>query len=35
MTHRPLRPADTALLNRAFGDLLSWASMAVKSGDEV
>lgn len=25
MTHRPLRPADTALLNRAFGDLLGWA----------
>jgi molecular chaperone HtpG len=26
MTHRPLRPVDTALLNRAFGALLSWAS---------
>lgn len=26
MTHRPLRPVDTALLNRAFGDLLTWAS---------
>jgi molecular chaperone HtpG len=26
MTHRPLRPADTALLNRAFGDLLGWAT---------
>ena len=35
MTHRPLRPADTALLNRAFGDLLAWASMAARAGDEV
>jgi molecular chaperone HtpG len=26
MTHRPLRPADTALLNRAFGGLLTWAA---------
>ncbi|WP_330253263.1 HSP90 family protein [Nocardia sp. NBC_00565] len=26
MTHRPLRPADTALLNRAFGEFLSWAT---------
>jgi molecular chaperone HtpG len=26
MTHRPLRPADTALLNRAFGSLLNWAA---------
>jgi molecular chaperone HtpG len=26
MTHRPLRPADTALLNRAFGSLLEWAA---------
>ena len=25
MTHRPMRPADTALLNRAYGDLLGWA----------
>ncbi|WP_246507208.1 HSP90 family protein [Actinocrinis puniceicyclus] len=33
MTHRPLRPADTALLNRAFGDLLAWASLAARAGD--
>jgi molecular chaperone HtpG len=33
MTHRPLRPADTALLNRAFGDLLDWASLAARAGD--
>lgn len=26
MTHRPLRPVDTALLNRAFNELLGWAS---------
>jgi molecular chaperone HtpG len=26
MTHRPLRPTETALLNRAFGDLLTWAA---------
>ena len=26
MTHRPLRAAETALLNRAFGDLLTWAA---------
>jgi molecular chaperone HtpG len=26
MTHLPLRPADTALLNRAFGSLLEWAA---------
>jgi molecular chaperone HtpG len=26
MTHRPLRPADSALLNRAFGDLLRHAT---------
>lgn len=26
LTHRPLRPADTALLNRAFGEFLSWAT---------
>jgi len=26
MTHRPLRVSDTALLNRAFGDLLTWAA---------
>jgi molecular chaperone HtpG len=35
MTHRPLRPTDTALLNRAFGDLLAWASLAARAGDEV
>lgn len=35
MTHRPLRPADTALLNRAFGDLLAWASLAARARDEV
>jgi molecular chaperone HtpG len=29
MTHRPLRAADSALLNRAFGDLLGWAAKAV------
>ena len=36
MTHRPLRPADTALLNRAFGELLSWASQAAdtRAGEE-
>jgi molecular chaperone HtpG len=26
MTHRPLRATETALLNRAFGDLLTWAA---------
>jgi len=26
MTHRPLRPADAALLNRAFGELLGRAT---------
>jgi molecular chaperone HtpG len=26
MTHRPLRPADTALLNRTFGELLDRAT---------
>ncbi|MEU4342797.1 HSP90 family protein [Nocardia sp. NPDC023852] len=26
MTHRPLRAADTALLNRAFGEFLGWAT---------
>lgn len=30
MTHRPLRSAETALLNRAFGDLLTWASSYAK-----
>jgi len=26
MSHRPLRPADTVLLNRAVGDRPSWAA---------
>jgi molecular chaperone HtpG len=26
MSHRPLRAADAALLNRAFGELLNWAA---------
>jgi hypothetical protein len=26
MTHRPLRPADAALLNRTFGELLDRAT---------
>lgn len=30
MTHRPLRPADTALLNRAFGDLLGFAMQVAR-----
>jgi len=34
MTHRPLRAADTALLNRAFGELLGWAARAVNTGDD-
>jgi molecular chaperone HtpG len=36
MSHRPLRPADTALLNRAFGELLSWAAQAAdtRAGEE-
>ena len=35
MTHRPLRPSDTALLNRAFAELLSRATQAaVDRGDE-
>jgi molecular chaperone HtpG len=32
MTHRPLRPTESALLNRAFGDLLTWA--AHRAGEE-
>jgi molecular chaperone HtpG len=32
MTHRPLRPADSALLNRAFGELLARAT--ARAGDE-
>ena len=34
MTHRPLRPADTALLNRTFGELLIWAAKSGKSNEE-
>jgi molecular chaperone HtpG len=36
MSRRPLRPADTALLNRAFGELLSWAAQAAdaRAGEE-
>ncbi|MFF3226284.1 HSP90 family protein [Nocardia suismassiliense] len=35
MTHRPLRAADTALLNRAFGEFLSWATQrAAGTGEE-
>lgn len=33
MTHRPLRPADAALLNRAFGELLDRATRAVAAGE--
>ncbi|GII55294.1 molecular chaperone HtpG [Planotetraspora thailandica] len=29
MTHRPLRPVDTSLINRAFDELLGWASRNV------
>jgi molecular chaperone HtpG len=29
MTHRPLRPADAALINRAFGELLERATQTV------
>ncbi|MFG1792369.1 HSP90 family protein [Nocardia sp. NPDC049149] len=35
LTHRPLRAADTALLNRAFGEFLSWATQrAAGAGEE-
>jgi molecular chaperone HtpG len=34
MTHRPLRPADTALLNRAFGELLDRATAMSESDPE-
>jgi molecular chaperone HtpG len=34
MTHRPLRPSDTALLNRAFGDLLGWAARNTPTPEE-
>ncbi|GAB3670907.1 hypothetical protein GCM10027589_39610 [Actinocorallia lasiicapitis] len=30
MTHRPLRQVDTALLNRTFDDLLTWASRSLE-----
>ena len=33
MTHRPLRPADSALMNRTFGDLLAWAARRPAGGD--
>lgn len=34
MTHRPLRPADAALINRAFGELLSRATDAAAGEGE-
>ncbi|MEU2038057.1 HSP90 family protein [Nocardia niwae] len=35
MTHRPLSAADTALLNRAFGEFLGWATQrAAGRGEE-
>jgi molecular chaperone HtpG len=34
MTHRPLRPADAALLNRAFGELLDRATQAAAGEGE-
>ncbi|MEV4576577.1 HSP90 family protein [Nonomuraea jabiensis] len=34
MTHRPLRSVDTALLNRAFDELLGWASRNVTESTE-
>jgi len=34
MTHRPLRPADTALLNRAFGELLDRATWTPGDGGD-
>lgn len=35
MTHRPLSAADTALLNRAFGEFLGWAThRAADRGEE-
>ncbi|MFG1965877.1 HSP90 family protein [Nonomuraea sp. NPDC049028] len=34
MTHRPLRSVDTALLNRAFDELLGWASQNVTESTE-
>lgn len=35
MTSRPLRPADTALLNRSFLGLLDWATRAVPPGENI
>ncbi|WP_406237155.1 hypothetical protein [Nocardia sp. NBC_01009] len=32
MTHRPLRPADTLLANRAFGEFLDWATQGSVGG---
>jgi molecular chaperone HtpG len=34
MTHRPLRPAEGALLNRAFGELLTWAAKAARASED-
>ncbi|MEU7860497.1 HSP90 family protein [Nonomuraea sp. NPDC049141] len=34
MTHRPLRSVDTALLNRAFDELLGWAAQNVTESTE-
>lgn len=34
MTHRPLRPADSALLNRAFGELLARATRDATENEE-
>ena len=34
MTHRPLRPTETALMNRAFGDLLTWAAHKASTDEE-
>ena len=33
MTHRPLRPADAALLNRTFGELLDRATQSERDGE--
>ncbi|WP_328410539.1 hypothetical protein [Nocardia sp. NBC_00403] len=32
MTYRPLRPADTLLVNRAFGEFLDWATQGSVGG---
>lgn len=34
MTNRPLRPRDSAMLNRAFGDLLVWAAQHVPGEEQ-